>query len=110
MGSLCASPARECSQGSCSGSPQQPEAAAPLGELKMSSLPDGWAQAGAGLRVIQVDATARMSHQVLPLAAGVRMVGQGLVGKVSQISLKSLHYLIVPAYGLQAFSVLLQTW
>lgn len=109
MGSLCASPARERSQGSRSGSPQKPEAAAPLGELKMSSLPAGWAQAGAERRVVQMDAAARTSHQVLPLAAGVRMVGWGLVGKVSQVSLRSLHYLIVPAYDLQAFGVLLQT-
>lgn len=71
MGSLCVSAAREQSQASRSGSPQQPEAAAPLGELKMTSLPAGQAQKGAELGLIQMDAAPSMVRQVGPVAGGV---------------------------------------
>lgn len=71
MGSLCASPAREQSQASRSGSPQQPEAAAPLHELKMTSLPAGQAQKGAELGLVQMDTAPHAAHRVAPVAVGI---------------------------------------
>lgn len=71
MGSLCVCPAKEQSQGSFSGRPQQPEGAATLGELKMTSLSAGRAQEGAELGLVPMDAAPHAARRGRPETVGV---------------------------------------
>lgn len=56
---------------SFSGRPQQPEGAATLGELKMTSLPAGRAQEGAELGLVPMDAAPHAARRGRPATVGV---------------------------------------